>query len=202
MSTLLPWILAASASLAPARPHDDLAGAIAAVVDSETPLFRDDVDRKKTAALLVAVAFRESSLRAAAVGDHVGKKPTSFCAFQINLPWGRKTSEGWTGEELTQDPLKCATTAFHMLRASMKSCSAHPLAWYAAGPLGCTSPRAQRISRDRLALAARLVKTVNEPVQAPEPDGNATPPSYQGQAPAGSPSSREDERVATTHAAP
>lgn len=200
MSTTLAWILAASTQLAPTRSHDDLASAIASVVESEGPLFRGDLDGKKTAALLVAVAFRESSLRPAAVGDRVGKakKPTSFCAFQINLPWGRKTAEGWSGEELTQDPVKCVTTAHHMLKTSMKVCAAHPLAWYAEGPHGCGSARAQRISRDRLALAARLVKTVTVPV--PE-DETATLTPGQGPVLPTPPSSRKDDRVAAAPAA-
>ena len=82
MSVLFTWVVAASSLLAPARQHDELARAIANRVEAEAPLFKDDEDRRRTAALLVAIAFRESSLRAAAVGDHVGGKPTSFCAFQ------------------------------------------------------------------------------------------------------------------------
>lgn len=104
------------------------------------------------------------------MGDHVGTKrtPTSFCAYQINLPWGRKTAEGWSGEDLVSDPLKCVSAAYRMLQESARACPEHPLAWYAEGPTGCTSERAKRISRDRMALAARLRKTVTVPdVQEP-----------------------------------
>ena len=160
MSVLFTWVVAASSLLAPARQHDELARAIANRVEAEAPLFKNDEDRHRTAALLVAIAFRESSLRAAAVGDHVGGKPTSFCAFQVHLPWGAKTADGWTGSDLLDDPEKCVAAAMRMLRVSIRVCPSSPIAWYAAGPAGCESPRAQRISRDRMAIAQRLLKDV------------------------------------------
>lgn len=168
MSALFPWVMAASTLLAPLREHGRLAAAIATAVEAAPPLFKGDEDRRRTSALLVAVAFRESSLRADAVGDHRGGKPTSFCAFQINLPWGAKTAEGWTGEDLLADPAKCVAAAMAMMRTSMRVCPSSPLAWYAAGPTGCESERAARISRDRMAIAARLVRDVRVPlVEAP-----------------------------------
>ena len=160
MSALLTWVLAASALLAPQRPHDELAEAITNRVEAEAPLFKGDDDRRRTSAFLLAIAFRESSLRANATGDSVGGKPTSFCAFQIHLPAGAKTADGYTGAELAEDADKCVTTALHMLRASMQQCPAHPLAYYASGPTGCENERAQRISRDRMAIAQRLLRDV------------------------------------------
>jgi len=47
-----------------------------------------------------------------------------------------------------------------MLRTSLRVCPSHPIAWYASGPAGCGSTRAQRISRDRMNLAAYLVGQV------------------------------------------
>ncbi len=169
MSVLFTWVVAASSLLAPARQHDELARAIANRVEAEAPLFKDDEDRHRTAALLVAIAFRESSLRAAAVGDHVGGKPTSFCAFQVHLPWGAKTADGWTGSDLLDDPEKCVAAAMRMLRVSIRVCPSSPIAWYASGPAGCESPRAQRISRDRMAIAQRLLKDVRPGEDAPSP---------------------------------
>ena len=165
MSALLAWVLAASSTLVPGRPHDDLASAIATRAEAEPALFKDDADRRKTASLLLAISFRESTLRAEAVGDMKHGKPTSFCAFQIHLPWGQKTAEGWTGDDLVQDADKCVTAAMHMIRASMRVCPEYPLAWYAEGPNGCTSRRAQNISRDRLAIAQRLVRDVKMPAE-------------------------------------
>lgn len=169
MSALFTWVVAASSLLAPLRPateYDALAEAIANRALAEAPLFKGDDDRHRTSALLVAIAFRESSLRANAVGDRIGGKPTSFCAFQLHLPHGERTAEGWSGEELLEDPYKCVTAAMHMLRISMRVCPSSPLAWYAAGPAGCESARAQRISRDRLAIAQWLIRGVRVPADS------------------------------------
>jgi hypothetical protein len=176
MSALLSWVLAASTMLVPNGQHDVLASAIASRVEQEPPLFKNDADHLKTASLLVAMGFREATLKHDAVGDMRHGKPTSFCAFQIHLPWGSKTPEGWTGDDLLQDPDKCVTVALRMLRDSMRVCPAHPLAFYAEGPKGCASPRAQAISRDRLAIAQRLVRDVKvteeEPVSMMWPLGS------------------------------
>lgn len=139
--------------LAPGRDHQVLGGAIARAVESNKPLFVNDEDRRRTAALLVAVAFRESTFNADAIGDH-GK---SFCAFQIHRSSGGSPA-------LLEDVDACTRTAFSLLRTSLKVCPSHPVAWYAAGPQGCDNDRAQKISRDRMALAAYLfglVRTVN-----------------------------------------
>ena len=162
--SLLTWVLAASALLAPGRSHERLGTAIAIRAEAEPPLFKGDDDRRKTAAFLIAIAFRESSLKADATGDKRNGKPTSFCAFQINL-WDRKTKEGWSGADLIEDPDKCVTVAMRMLRESAKACPAHPLAFYAEGPAGCTSERAQRISLDRMAIAERLRRDVPWPAK-------------------------------------
>lgn len=170
MSALFAWVAAASALLAPARQPEQLTPlglAIATRAEAEAPLFKGDEDRHRTTALLVAMAFRESSLRADAVGDHVAGKPTSYCAFQLHLPGGAKTAEGWTGAQLAEDPEKCVTAAMRLIRESMRSCPSAPLAWYASGPSGCESVRAQRISRDRLSLAQRLVRDVKVPATEP-----------------------------------
>ena len=172
MSTLFAWVVAASSLLAPSRQHDALAEAIATRAEAEAPLFKGDEDRRKTSALLVAIAFRESSLRADAVGDHVAGKPTSFCAFQLHLPFDHKTAEGWTAAELVEDPTKCVTAAMRMLRESMRMCPAHPLAFYAAGPIGCENARAQRISRDRMAIAQQLLRRVPV-IDEPAPGASA-----------------------------
>lgn len=143
------FVLAAMTSLAPGREHAALATAITARVLAEPPLFRDDESKVRTAAYLVAVAFRESTLTVDIAGDH-GR---SYCAFQIHQ------SSGGTAA-LRSDADACVAAAFAMLRTSMRICPSSPLAWYAEGPKGCDSARAQRISRDRLGIASRLAKTV------------------------------------------
>ena len=139
------------ALLAPGRDHTELGGAIARATLEESPLFRGDESKLKTAALLVAVAFREGSLRLDVVGDH-GR---SFCAFQIH------ESSGGT-KALLSDADACVRKGLGMLRESMRVCPAHPVAFYAAGPGGCDNPRAQRISRDRLSVAQRLVREAGQ----------------------------------------
>lgn len=136
------FVLACMLLLAGDRDHKRLAGAIATAVDEAPPLFRDDADKRKTSALLVAVAFREGSLRESVTGD----KGRSFCTFQIHATSGGSSA-------LNDDPLACARKGRDMLRESFRVCPEHPVAWYAEGPTGCTSDRAQRISRDRMNLA-------------------------------------------------
>jgi hypothetical protein len=157
MGATLAFVLAAMTAVAPDRDHTELGGAIARVVDASTPLFKEDGDRRKTAALVVAVAFREGSLRANVVGDFVNGAPTSWCTAQINLSPGQKTLEGWTGPELRDDPEKCITVSLRMLRQSVRIDPENPIAFYARGP-GWKSDAARRISRDRMALARRLLK--------------------------------------------
>jgi hypothetical protein len=89
--------------------------------------------------------FREGGMQTSAIGDG----GHSFCAFQIH------DSSGGT-RSLTTDATACARYGYKMLHASIRICRAHPVAWYAEGPHGCESARAQRISADRMALAASL----------------------------------------------
>ncbi len=137
---LLFFVLAAMASLAPGRDHAEAGTAIARVVLAEPPLFRDDESRRKTAALVVAIGFRESSLR-----NDVKSKTDDHCMMQVNRR-----------PDLALDVEKCVRVALAMLRESMRMCPEHPIAFYASGPGACSNARAQRISRDRMALAKRL----------------------------------------------
>jgi hypothetical protein len=91
----------------------------------------------------VAVAFRESRFRLDAVGD--GGR--SVCAMQI---FGGS-------RELLSDGEACIREGLQRLRISARACHAHPVAVYAEGPRGCGSPRAKRVSADRVAIAKRLV---------------------------------------------
>ncbi len=129
---LFTLVLAWMHQLAPGRDVDALAWAVAVNVSSETE-----------AAIVTAVAFRESSLR----NDVTGDGGHSVCAMQI-----------YDGpKSLLEDPVACVTRGVAMLRASRRVDPAHPLASYARGPRW-RSVEAQRISNDRMALAARLVK--------------------------------------------
>jgi hypothetical protein len=96
---------------------------------------------------LAAIAYRESTFVSSAVGDH----GESFCAFQVHMPNGVRTREGWSGEDLAADAHKCVTVALRHLRYSFIRCANLPaherLAAYAAGT--CLSARGRRLSTDR-----------------------------------------------------
>lgn len=148
MMTLYSFVLSLCLSLSPSSQpilrHGLLATAITTVVHEEGALFAPDTELHRTAALLVAVAFRESSLDTRQVGDN-GK---SFGAFQLHA------SSGGTAA-LLDDPLAQARTAHRMIKVSIRADREHPIAQYARGPR-FGSPEAQRISNDRMALAKRL----------------------------------------------
>lgn len=131
--------------LAPGKDHTALAKANAEVVDQNQPLFRDDSLKLKTAGLLTAVEYRESGFNNEAVGDH----GHSVCACQIYD--GKK--------ELLKNPKLCVETGFKMLLQSVKIDRENPVAFFARGP-GYANEEAKRLSRDRVALAKRLVGQV------------------------------------------
>lgn len=142
--TVLAFVTAAMLLLAPGRDHTSNAEAIAGVLEAEPPLFKDDASKARTAALVVAIAFRESSFR-----NDVVSKTNDHCMMQVNRR-----------PDLAADPRACVRVAVTMLRESMRICPAHPVAFYASGPGACSNARAQRISNDRMAIARRLVATV------------------------------------------
>ena len=150
MSPLYWLILALCQSLVttptPIHRHGAFAVAVADVITARGPLFKNDVDNRKTVSLMVAVAFRESSLRADAVGD----RGRSFCFFQIH------DSSGGT-DALVSDPYACVDKAYTMLKESIRIDPEHPIAFYARGP-NYRSEEAKRISNDRMALAKRLAQ--------------------------------------------
>jgi hypothetical protein len=165
---LAKWILAAALHLSPNRNHDQLADAVSKVIAAQGPLFQNDTNNQKTAALMLSVAFREGSLLPGIKGDKDKRGNfTSFCTAQIHLPGGAKTLEGWTGDELADDFEKCFTVQHRMLKESMRVCPKHPIAFYAEGKNSetCESNRAQRISNDRMWLAGNLVKKVEWPAE-------------------------------------
>ena len=135
--------------VAPDVDHTALATVMATIVDAQ-PYAQDDASRQQVAALLVAVAFREGSLKSHVEGDFDGRgKPRSFCTMQIHASSGGS-------QAMNDDPELCVRTGLAMLRTSQRICPAHPIAFYAAGPAGCASQRAQRISADRIGLAQRI----------------------------------------------
>jgi len=156
-SPLLVFAVTAMTYLSPGRDHLALAQAITSEVEAGSPLFDRDEDKTKTLSTAIAVAFREGSLLTDVVGDMRGGQPTSFCTYQINLPGGSRTANGWTGIDLRDDVRKCSSVGLKMLRDSVRVCPRAPIAHYAVGGAGaCTNARAVRISNDRMALGYRV----------------------------------------------
>ncbi len=131
---LFGQVLVWMTSLVPGRDHSALAWAVASQARSTAE-----------AALVTAMAFRESSLDNAAVGDH----GHSFCAMQIH------DSSGGTAA-LLDDPSACVAAALPILRQSVRIDPLHPVGFYARGPRW-RSVDAQRLSNDRVAVAKRLL---------------------------------------------
>lgn len=128
---LFALILAWMTALVPGRNHAELAWAVAAVAES-----------REEAALITAVAYRESAFDNGAVGDH-GR---SVCAMQIH----------GGARSLLTDSGACVRRGTLMLRESRRVDPGHPVAFYARGPRW-RGDEARRISRDRVALARRLL---------------------------------------------
>ena len=120
------------ASPDPIRRH----GALATALVMEVP--------EQDLPLMIAIAYRESSLDNGAVGD--GGR--SLCAFQL-LDAPRETLE---------DPRACVRKAYAMLLHSRSLDPVHPVAAYARGS-GYRSKQAQSISNDRVWLANKLAKS-------------------------------------------
>jgi hypothetical protein len=125
--TVRSWM----AILAPGVDHDALAWAVASVADS-----------REEAALITAIAYRESSFDNGAIGDF-GR---SVCAMQIH----------GGARSLLDDVGACVRRGTLMLRESKRVDPANPVAFYARGPR-FESEEARRLSRDRVAIARRLL---------------------------------------------
>lgn len=117
-----------------------------AIVDAiATESIADPVagDAQHTAALLLVVAFRESSYRADVRGDG-GRSCGLYQSACATTP--------------LRDPRAQTRIAIATIRRSMLACPDYPLAVYASGT--CTNVAGRRISIERIALANQLVSTV------------------------------------------
>lgn len=160
--TIRRFTLVAANTIAPdpahVADHEKIADAVATVLVVERPLFKNDEDKLRTAALFVGVGYREGSLRASIVGDCTESKPgekckgrpRSFCFLQVH------ESNGGT-PDMNEDLAKCVRASYRLLATSFKVCPRDPVAHYAeGGEKACESDRAKRISVDRLAIAQRV----------------------------------------------
>jgi hypothetical protein len=127
LPSLLEYTLALCLTLVPGKDHRELASSISAATEEgiREALFKADHDeevegvvlpaRSKSAALMVAISFRESGLQPRKMGDCPGLAPgdqtcsvqkggTSFGAFQLALPFHHKGSvTGLTGVQLLEE---------------------------------------------------------------------------------------------------
>jgi hypothetical protein len=102
----------------------------------------------------VAIAWFESGHRGNAIGDG----HASFCWGQIYLPNGARTREGFTGDDLVNEPSKCARVVVRLVKASMANGPSDcELCFYARGRV---SDEARRISAHRTDLVHKLLTTV------------------------------------------
>jgi hypothetical protein len=141
-------VLAWMDTLDPGRDHTEVARATALVSVRNPALYREDESRVRTAALLVAIQFRESAFDQYAVGD----KGRSFCSMQIHSSIGGSPA-------LLGRPEDCIEMGYSVLRQSISIDRSHPVAFYARGPRW-KSVEAQRISNDRVAISRRLLASM------------------------------------------
>ncbi|AKU95673.1 hypothetical protein AKJ09_02337 [Labilithrix luteola] len=154
---LTTWILSLMMLLQPEAPWSDTYGATAAAIDQavhEQPsLFPGEPDGvEKTAALLVSLAWAESTFKPNAVGRNGVRG-----LYQIG------------GHGDLSDPLKASRTAIEMVRDSFQRCAKRPLgerlAVYAAGGTSCKDMREETLKKSRY----RVMKSLWLMKQRPPP---------------------------------
>jgi hypothetical protein len=144
---LARWILGLMTLLQPQAPWSDTypatAAAIERVVVDKAPIFDGADGRAKTAALLVALAWAESSFKPNAVG-HGGVRGL----YQIG------------GHGDLSDPLKASLVAIELMRESFRLCEKRPtnerLAVYAAGGTSCKDPGDDALKKSRFRVSKGL----------------------------------------------
>lgn len=118
MSALATWVLALMMILQPRAPwlktYERTARAIATAAQEAPPLFEDDEDRSKTAALLVSIAWFEGSFNPAAKG-----KQGELGTFQAKP--GKLAPEAFR-PDFPEDVETQARVALRMVRQSFASC--------------------------------------------------------------------------------
>jgi hypothetical protein len=174
LKILISWLIAASlfASAGHRVLPKPFVDELAAQIDVK-PMFQGIDGALKDAGLMASLAWIEGGNVPDAVGDCPGMGPgdpkctaktgaQSWCAFQIHLPQGQKTNEGWTGPELAADAKKCITVARRLVESSIKSKENKegkcPLCVYARGRW---TPEGQKLSDFRMGFAKKLLKEVH-----------------------------------------
>jgi hypothetical protein len=90
----------------------------------EAPLYQGSQARAKTAALLLAISYHESTWRRhvdLGIGPRALGGGRYWCMMQIAVPKG-KTAEGWTGRQLVQNRERCFRAGLHILQRGKRYC--------------------------------------------------------------------------------
>lgn len=138
---MIAWVLALMALMQPRAPWRDsyaaTAAAIATIVEAERPMFEGPRGRERTAALLVSLAWFESTFQPDALGD----KGKAHGLYQVH------------GHGELADPVEATRVALSLVRMSFVLCRARPieerLAWYAQGGADCSAPSADALTKSR-----------------------------------------------------
>lgn len=131
---------------------------------NQDPIFPGDKEGcKKTAAILIALAWYESRFHPNAVGDN-GR---SFGLFQIQPPTAKVQSN------LLTNPRTASFIAVDLVRRSFSACEKRPyeerLSWYVSSS-GCPShPVIVKKSMDRLLMATSILPMLTPPPPALPP---------------------------------
>lgn len=159
---LAGWILSLMIALQPEAPWRDTYEATASAIDeavhAQPSLFTDDEEgRAKTAAVLVALAWAESTFKPNAVGRGGVRG-----LFQIAARGGREAF----------DPRRASEMALELARESFRLCAGRPvgerLAVYAAGGSSCKSPPGAALAKSRYRVMKGLSLFKAHPPPSPE----------------------------------
>jgi hypothetical protein len=154
-------VLATLNKIEPFGPHVPQYAEVAEAItqaSNHDPLFPEDKDgSRKTAAILVSLAWFESRFHPNAVGDN-GR---SFGLFQIQPPTAKVESN------ILTNPRTASYIAVDLIRRSFQACAKRPyeerLSWYVSSN-GCpSSPIIVKKSMDRLLMATRILPMLNPP---------------------------------------
>lgn len=152
---LTTWILSLMSILQPQAPWMDTYPATASAIDKavqeQPPLFEADPDaRAKTAAILVALAWAESTFKPNAAG-----RGGVNGLFQVG------------GHGDMSDPVKASRVALELVRESFRVCRARPvgerLAVYAAGGTSCSTMPASVLAKSRFRVMKGLALVKQHP---------------------------------------
>ena len=150
MSVPVQWVVGLMVALEPSAPwrgtFEKSAEAIARVAESE-PLWADHGE-ERTAALLVAIAWYESRLKANAKS----RDGQFLCLYQVDK---RHLADP---QKALDDPEVCTRAAIKIVRASLDKCEKHPFEDRLAQFMSGTCDKGVNDSRYRMFLAGRLLR--------------------------------------------